>query len=346
MKRVTIQDIAKEMGLSRNTVAKAFNDGKVSKETRRAVLQKAWEMGYTKLDESMLEELEERGKKKNRGTLLVLMNRIESLFFSKVLTGISDGVKEYGMRMQLHLVEEEELGGEEIVEQLQPDVKGIVFLSVFPIQFVKEIAKAKLPMTFFNTPVNAEEYIALGDVYSLESFYAMNKITTYCIKEKHCKSFAFLGYAEGSRGIQARYLGFLGACNQHQISLNQNYLFTNPFSHKAFDHAIVEAIIHDMEEIPDCIVCENDEIAMQVAMLLLQMDPELAKRTVITGYHGLLQADFFKKDILTVEVKTQEVGKRLVESVAARIDNPNRDISFVTLMTYPQIPVDAVYKMS
>lgn len=81
MKKVTIQDIAKEMGLSRNTVAKAFNDGKVSKETRRAVIQKAWEMGYTKLDESMLEELEEGNKKKNRGTLLVLMNKTESLFF-------------------------------------------------------------------------------------------------------------------------------------------------------------------------------------------------------------------------------------------------------------------------
>lgn len=339
MKKVTIQDIAKEMGLSRNTVAKAFNQGNVSKETRRAVIQKAWEMGYTKLDDAALEELEGQGKKRNRGTLLVIMKRTESLFFSKVLTGISDGVKEFGMRMQLHLEEKEE-DAEHVVENLQSDVKGIVFLSVFSIAYVRKIAEKGLPMTFFNTPVNAEEYIALGDVYSLESFYSMNKITTYCIEKKHCNTFAFLGYAEGSRGIQARYLGFLGACNQHQIKPDPRYLFTRPLTEESFDHDVIATIIRNMDEIPDCIVCENDAIAMQVAMLLLQKDAELAKRTVITGYHGLLNADFFKKDILTVKVKTEEVGKRLVESVADRIDNPDRDIAFVTLMTYPQIPVD------
>ncbi len=50
MKKVTIQDIAAEMGLSRNTVAKALNGGLVSPQTRHAVVQKAWQMGYTKLD--------------------------------------------------------------------------------------------------------------------------------------------------------------------------------------------------------------------------------------------------------------------------------------------------------
>lgn len=340
MKRVTIQDIAKEMGLSRNTVAKAFNNGKITKETKRAVIQKAWEMGYAKLDDSLLDELEENPKRKNRGTVLILMNKTESLFFSRVLAGISDGVKEYGMRMQLHLVDENLLEEEETLAQIGADVKGIIFLSIFPINFVRKIAKWKLPMTFFNTPVNAEEYIALGDVYSLESFYAMNRITTYCIERKQCRTFSFLGYAEGSRGIQARYLGFLGACNQHHLELDKRYLFTRPFAGKRFTGEIVKEIVNNMEEIPDCFVCENDEIAMQTAMLLLQKDPELAKKTVITGYHGLLQEDFFKKDILTVKVKTEEVGKRLVESIAARIDNPKRDISFVTLMTYPQIPVD------
>ena len=57
MKRVTIKDIADEMGLSRNTVTKALNGALVSKQTRQAVVQKAWQMGYTKLDESLLEEV-------------------------------------------------------------------------------------------------------------------------------------------------------------------------------------------------------------------------------------------------------------------------------------------------
>ena len=56
MKKVTIQDIAAEMGLSRNTVAKALNGGLVSPQTRHAVVQKAWQMGYNKLDDKLVED--------------------------------------------------------------------------------------------------------------------------------------------------------------------------------------------------------------------------------------------------------------------------------------------------
>ena len=47
MKKVTIQDIADELGISRNTVSKAINnaDG-LAEATREKILQKATEMGY------------------------------------------------------------------------------------------------------------------------------------------------------------------------------------------------------------------------------------------------------------------------------------------------------------
>ena len=56
MKRVTIQDIAKEMGLSRNTVAKALSNGNVSPETRQAVVQKACQMDMPSWDDALVEK--------------------------------------------------------------------------------------------------------------------------------------------------------------------------------------------------------------------------------------------------------------------------------------------------
>ena len=45
--RVTIQDIADALGLSRNTVSKAINNtGILADTTREKVLKKAFEMGY------------------------------------------------------------------------------------------------------------------------------------------------------------------------------------------------------------------------------------------------------------------------------------------------------------
>ena len=46
-KRVTIQDIADALGISRNTVSKAINNTEgLAESTREKILQKAIEMGY------------------------------------------------------------------------------------------------------------------------------------------------------------------------------------------------------------------------------------------------------------------------------------------------------------
>ncbi len=337
MKRVTIQDIAKEMGLSRNTVAKALSDGAVSVQTKYAVVQKAMEMGYAKLDDSLVMEYQEKKKRTNSGTILVLFNQWQSVFWNRALAGISTGVSEEGYRMQLHIVDDADKDGEETLQVIGPDVKGILFLCIFPIQFVNGIEKAGLPMTFFNTPVNAIEYIERGDVYNVESFYSMNHLTSHIIEKKNCRKLSFIGYAEGSRVVQARFLGYMNACNQHGITLDDAMQFTRPSNQTYFSYGMVEEAINRMPYMPDAIVCENDDIAKSVALVLVQRDPELARRMVITGFDYTIEEDFFKKDIITVEVRIEELGKRLVRSLIDRVKNPQMDIAFVTVATYPML---------
>lgn len=337
MKKVTIQDIAAEMGLSRNTVAKALNGGLVSPQTRRAVVQKAWQMGYTKLDESLVEEVKSTYRRANTGTILVLFNHMQSAFWTRALAGISNAVNDEGYRMQLHVVDERDKDGEETGRLIADDVKGIIFLSVFPAKFVRGIGRKKLPMTFFNSPVNAREYIRLGDVINVEGFYSMSILTEYVIRQKGCARLAYIGFAEGSRMIQARYLGFLNACNQNNIQLDERLQYTRPTNSLSFNYAMVEEVIKRIPYIPDAVVCEDDDVAKNVALALLQRDPQAAKRVVITGFNNTLEADFFKSDIITVDVRIEEMGRRLVKSVIDRVKCPTMDISFTTIATYPKI---------
>lgn len=337
MKKVTIQDIAAEMGLSRNTVAKALNGGLVSPQTRHAVVQKAWQMGYSKLDEKLVEEVKTTYRKSNTGTILVLFNQMQSVFWTRVLAGISNAVNDEGYRMQLHIVSEKDKDGEESARLIADDVKGIIFLSVFPIKFVRGIARKKIPMTFFNSPVNAQEYIKLGDVINVEGFYSMNILTDYIIEQKGCNKIAYIGFAEGSRMIQARYLGFLNACSKNHISLDERMQYTRPANNTGFHYAMVEKVIDDMPYLPDAIVCEDDEVAKHAALAILQNDSRAVKRVVITGFNNTLEPDFFKKDIITVDVRIEEMGRRLVKSVLDRVKCPTMDISFTTIATYPKI---------
>ncbi len=335
MKKVTIQDIAAELGLSRNTVAKALNGGVVSPPTKQAVIQKAWQMGYAKLDERLLDEVKTSYRRPNTGIILVLSNHNQSVFWNKVLAGISTAVSDEGYRMQLHVVDDEDYDGEGVRKLIADDVRGIIFLSVFPIRFVKGISKTGLPLTFFNSPVNAQEYIELGDVVNVDGFYSMNRMTNYVINNKGCTKLAYIGYAEGSRMVQARYLGFLNACNQNFINIDEALQFTHPSNQVSFSYAMVEEVINKLPYMPDAIICEDDDVAKNVALALLQKDPKYVQSTVITGFNNVIEKDFFKKDILTVEVRMEELGKRLVKSVMDRAKNPSMDVTFTTIIAYP-----------
>lgn len=337
MKKVTIQDIAAEMGLSRNTVAKALNGGLVSPQTKHAVVQKAWQMGYTKLDEKLIEEVKSSYKKVNTGTILVLFNHVQSDFWTRTLTGISNALNDEGYRMQLYIVDNKDKDGDEAARMVVDDVKGIIFLSVFPIRFVKGIARKKLPMTFFNSPVNAAEYIKLGDVINLEGFYSMNNLVEYVILQKECRKLAYIGFAEGSRMIQARYLGFLNACSRNDIVLDENLQYTRPHNNAGFGYAMVEKVVQEMPYMPDAVICEDDDVAKHASLALLQKDPESVRRVVITGFNNTLEHDFFKKDIITVDVRVEEMGRRLVKSVLDRVKCPTMDSTFTTIATYPRI---------
>ena len=336
MKRVTIKDIADEMGLSRNTVTKALNGALVSKQTRQAVVQKAWQMGYTKLDESLLEEVKSNSHWANTGTILVLFNNMQSTFWTRILAGVRNAVNDEGYRMMFHVVDENDKDGEQTIKLISNDVKGILFLSIFSVKFVKMIGRTKLPITFFNSPVNGREYIKLGDIVNVEGFYAMNALTQYLITQKGCEKFAYIGFAEGSYMIQARYFGFLNACNQNQIELDDRLQYTRPANNSSFSYAMVEKAINSMPYLPQAVLCEDDDVAQHVSLAVLQRDDKAVKKMIITGFNNTLEPDFFKNDILTIDVRIEELGRRLVKSLVDKIKCPTMDISSVTIASYPR----------
>ncbi|HEX3020776.1 MAG TPA: LacI family DNA-binding transcriptional regulator [Lachnospiraceae bacterium] len=334
MKKVTIQDIAHELKLSRNTVAKALNNGAVAYETRREVVLKANEMGYAKLDPELLSHMTRRQQDSNKGIILVLFNRAESLFWNKILTGISDEVREYNYRMQLHIVDENDWNGVETLKIIEEDVKGIVFLCGFPLSFVKGIGKAKRPMTFFNAPVEAASFLEYGNVVSLEGKYSVCQLTQRVI-DAGKKTFAFIGHASGSYNIQSRLDGMLQALGKNNIEFDSKMLITEWAKHGYYNYSVVEEVVQGMSYIPEVIVCANDDIAKYVASALMKKDMELAMRTTLIGFDNTIEEEFFKQDILTVHIRKEEVGRRLIKTTLDKINNPDLDNAIITVATYP-----------
>ena len=88
MGKVTIQSMAKELGLSRNTVAMALKDDpKVAPVTRERVLRMAKRNGY--LGENVYVE-EVRAPQEKHYNIMVLRTRDAAVYWDRVVSGISE----------------------------------------------------------------------------------------------------------------------------------------------------------------------------------------------------------------------------------------------------------------
>lgn len=331
MNKVTIQDIAKELELSRNTVAKALNDGVVAQETRLLVIKKAKDMGYGKLKPSHLALIEE---KKDGGIILVLFNRAESVFWNRLLTGISDEAKENNYRMQLHIVEEGDQDGSETLKLIHEKVKGILFLCSFPDSFVEGLKEAEAVKTFFNAPEDPSAYLEMGNVVTLEGKYAVKRLAEKAM-ERGARTFGFIGHSRGSYNIQARLDGLLLALREKGIRADERLLITDREKSSYYTYSMVEQMVESMPYIPDAIVCVNDDVAKLAAGALLKLDRAKAETTIFIGFDNTAEWDFFQPDIMTVEVHKEEVGRRLVRATLDQIWNPRLDHAIITAATYP-----------
>ncbi len=333
LKRVTILDIAKTLGLSRNTVAKALSGKAVASETRWEVIKTAKQLGYAKVDRELLNELD-RMKEIRKGTILLLFNRAESNFWNTILTGINDELRDHSYRMQLHIVDEEDENGEKTLQIIDEDVQGVVFLCAFSMEFIQGVARAEKVMTFFNASVDPAEYLVYGNVVSMEGKWAVYQLTKRVIEEGR-KTFAFIGHPDGSVSIRDRLLGMNLALDEFGIAKENRSYYIEDRKDCYYNYGAVEEVIGKMAEIPDVIICANDDIAKFVASALIKIDMRLAQRVRLIGFDNTIEEDFFKQDILTVHIRKEELGRRLIRTTVEKIENPGLDHAFIMVATYP-----------
>lgn len=322
MKKVTIQDVAKELNLSRNTVAKALNNSDtVSYETRYVVIEKAYEMGYSKLSPVVLNEFKLRNKVDETKTIVVLTRREISVFWNSIIMGISDELNKYGCKLQFNFISEQDESSLTMPLDLQADVDGIIILSVFSHEYVKEIVKRNIPIVFLDGPSNLECFSEYGDVIVCEGYNSVRKITNSLI-DQGMKRIGFIGDATYCKTICDRYAGYISALHYAGIKVDESIIANYHPEHKFYKTEEVEFALSNFPTIPEAIVCANDDIALDVIRCLKARGLSVPQDVAVTGYDNVESMAQVEPFLTTVRVGNQRLGKRLVQQLIWRIQNP------------------------
>lgn len=340
MKRITIQDIATELKMSRNTISKALSDSDtVAGETKDLIVKKAIDMGYPsykiKIPENLVGSITQEQKKK----ILIISRRETANFWNRMIVGISDVINEKQDSMQLHIVSKEDERDNYISPELLADIDGIIVMSVFEQVFVERLMTYNVPVVFFDSPTHSEEYLKYGDVIMPEGWNSMRQLVNSLIKQG-LKRLSFLGDITYCRSMYDRYMGYCAALAENNLPIDSSMQFTKHVTDRYYTRDEVQAAINNCSYTPDAFVCANDDIAIYAYGILKDRGISVPKDVAITGFDNTEMAEVVSPGLTTAAVHTQTMGRRLATQLYHRMKRPGDAKELIAVST------DIIYRES
>lgn len=161
--KVTIQDIANELQLSRNTVSKAINNtGVLADATREKILRKAAEMGYKQFaylplfqeDDAKAAEPFILPSDKREIAMLTTQFLSSSHFSSMMLDRFQAEIDHLHSGMTIHRISPIELKEKKLPSSLNTErTAGIICFEVFDYDYAQMLCDLDVPLLFVDTPV-------------------------------------------------------------------------------------------------------------------------------------------------------------------------------------------------
>jgi len=320
MKKVTLQDIAESLGVSRISVWKVFSgrDG-VSDELRKRIIAKASELNYNfPKDFELPDEFKPFQQPLN---ISVTVCRPENtLLWMDIIHEIAREFSKQNVNLIYTYLPNEVSEDYELPTKLtNGSLDGIIVMNVYNAELLDKLTKLSLPKVFLDCLCNAQFDDLHGDLVLSAGYFCVQKITEHIIKQGRTK-IGFIGDINFARSTYDRYRGFVDAMNDQGVPVHDAWCYTDAYTMDSFENQLKE-FIHRLDSLPEAFVCANDYIAYTLWGLLLKEGYRIPQDIFISGFDGI-QEFAWAKDLTSVRVFSQTIGVRLATQILYKINNP------------------------
>ena len=337
MKKVTIQDIADALGISRNTVSKAINNSEgLADATREKILQKAVEMGYKQFSyvSTFSAVAGAAGEAKQapgfRGEIALLTTTFHSYshFASTLLDKFQREISQLGYTMNTHRVSERDLREMTLPVTFQKErVSGTICIEMFNFAYDEMVCETGLPVLFVDGPSKR-----FGDSLPADQLYMDNttEITRFVndMLRQGRKRIGFIGDYNHCQSFFERYTAFRSAMTMAGVPVDERFCFC----HNRIEGPVVEALAN-LEALPDVFICANDFVAGDVMRALFSIGKTVPEDVRILGFDDAPESRISRPALSTIHIHTQVMAFSAVQLLISRIKEPSLDYRVVHTQT-------------
>lgn len=312
MAKVTIQEIAEKLGISRFAVSRALSGGAgVSEETRERVKKMAKKLGYVPRNSKRLNNDGFRTRN------ILFMIRREHIrdqnFWPMVIAGAESATKKRHLNLIMTVVEPEE----EDHGVLPPvfsanNIDGVLAVCDFHPVFLEAMVNQDQPVILVDAEGNGD-----FDTVVIDDWQGGKIATEYLIGKGH-REICFVGDLTMATSFYRRYLGYGYAMSQAGLNvrdeLSMGYVEENN-----------SEFLRKLKEIAGSVqgfVCANDQMAINLIAFLTEIGFSVPDDLSVVGFDNITPAIGSKPALTTIHVYKERIGERAVELLEWRRKNP------------------------
>ncbi|MDE5700516.1 MAG: LacI family DNA-binding transcriptional regulator [Lachnospiraceae bacterium] len=318
MEKITMKDIADALNISRVTVSKAFNNqAGVSDSLRELIFEKARELGYAKLPYQAREQPQEVQR-----TISLVVSRPDSaLFWTNIIHRMAQELSNYNVNLLYTYVPSVYTSNFSLPPiLLNGNIDAVVVLNVYDPEILNLVNELPVPKVFLDTTPSLADHQLNGDLILIEGFRTEAKITDMLIQKGHTE-IGFLGDIDYAFTNKERYLGYCDCMDKHELFIRSEYCLTGRFDIFSYDKKLY-AFLDELNTWPTAFVCASDYVANYVQAYLDHNADRLPHPVVLTGFDNMGEYTNVAGRIITANVPTELLGKRLALQLLYRSEHP------------------------
>jgi len=332
LKKVSMQDIADALGISKYAVSLALN-GKngVSEKTRTAVIQMATQMNYASMGASS----DEASQK-----IMVLVPeyiRDDHFFYNVIYWTLDLEVAARGYQAISAVVTAQMQADGELPPLYRVmSFAGVILVGVFEESYVKLLRAS----TDYLVAVD-QSYSSL-DVDSVvsDNIHGSYQITKYLIGQGHSK-IGYVGSITMTDSIFERWCGYRKAMIEANLPIVEDYSILAP---SALNDLLSDAdellgLLKQYREYPTAWVCGGDRIAVGLINAIQSLHLRVPDDMSVVGFDNIEAGQLVRPALTTVNVKRKRMASLAVEVLLGRLDGARGPLKYV-------IPTDLVIRDS
>ncbi|SFB75036.1 LacI family DNA-binding transcriptional regulator [Butyrivibrio sp. YAB3001] len=307
--KITIDDVAKALGVSKTTVSRAISGkGRVGNETRTKILEFIEKHNYRP---NVMARALAKQRTFNLGVVWPIdYNAVDLPFFQRCMIGVSETASSVGYDIVVSLIAGDDITGlKRIVENHKVD--GIILTRTLvndtPAKYLKECG---IP------------FVTVGKSYEPDVIYVDNdnfgacKELTSILLGKGLKKLALIGGSANHIITQTRYEGFAAAYKEAQLAIDSQLIFLD-----VENNIRIAGILKDiLRKRVDGVICMDDSIAGEVMARCRNEHVKIPDDLRIASFYNSTLLESMTPSVTSLNFNDRNLGAVAARTLLSLID--------------------------